>query len=1312
MGDDVAPDVTLTDTLPAGAHYVADTGGLPCTGCTPGGTGPLVWTVGDLPADSAVASFDLVLAVDAGSACGAQLVNAAAIGTPALERDRGNNASDAPAIAVVGADLQVTKTAAAATVAPGGLLTYTLAYRNAGLAPALATELDDELPAHASYVTDTAGLPCIGCTPGGTGPLTWSVGELPADSAQHTFHLVLQTEPTAPPGPLTNTARITTTSPECDPTDNADTAIVRVQGGADLVVIKDDNVGPVTNTLTLDTGDAEKDTLVRRWTGIMGIDAPWAAPYHRAFAFEGDVVTYTIAVVNAGNQVASNVLLTETLPLYTQYVGHGWHHVGGRTYVQAIGTLLPGEGAVRYFVVRVDEPLPEGVTNLDNVVCGRSDGADITPDDNCNREDTPVLRRPQIDKTFQPRFAVSGWEITFTLAYSNPNPVPLSDVRITDTLPIGTHWISDTALAQGWTARSDLGTRVAWFTPTLAANAQGHFELTVSPLDACDLTRTNAATLTVRNAEADAYFADWDLVTFTVACPADLVVVKDDSVGPTTPWVQQHQAVIERQAEAQGITRLTQHRDFIYEGDTVTYTIAVENVGPYTATDVVLTETLPLYTEYLGHGWTPAGGRAYITNVGTLVPGDGALRYFVVRADDPIPETVKNLVNLVCAWGQEPDATPDDNCNYEDTPIKIRPLHIAKSAPRCISPGDVFDYTPWYTNTSYLTTYHDVPLTDTLDTYVVYAGAAGGAWTCDGRQCQATIPQLLPRASGHEPVLRAQLLATVPYTTHPVITNTIEISGGRRYVLTRTIDTGPDLAVVKNDNIGPLPWQQQALWDRLTQGAPSEPTATQRREYVRPGEEISYTIVYVNDGYGPAPDVVLTEHLPLYTEYAGGGWHHARGRIYTMAVGPLMPGEGGEVHFYARVTEPFPLGEDRVINEVTIETSVPECNLANNRSDDDTPVRTNTLLYVANRASATIDVFRTTDFSYLTSFYAGPEPFGMDVYEDQLYVVNAGPVSPNAPNTVSIVDLHDHQLTTSSHVGYGPLYLTALNGEVFVTNHNDGGEGITVLDHPTGYPIARLYPNQPMVYDWGFFGITSDPTRQRVYATKRYMGGEGLWVVTPGTSYALTQAVSTGTDAPYSTVYNPTTDQVYVTFPHLDELRVYDAATFALVDTYATQQQALSPTSYDGGKGLVAMGPCVYNANFAAHSVSVLAEGPCYDWSAETLAPSAVPEPAPQPSAPPTDADISNGTIIIYDHHIYLPLLMRRRQPYPHIVHVHVGGRPKGLAAGGGIVFVTLPEQNRVAVLDASLQDVRTTFETQGQYPHTAVLVYDAPWGE
>jgi uncharacterized repeat protein (TIGR01451 family) len=1181
---------------------------------------------------------------------------------------------------------------------PGDAINYTFRITNTGSTDSPALMLDSVIDAGVGW----AGLGDLTALAAANGCATLASGAACAFTAPYVIPAG------TPNGALTNTVSVLYHPLGfTNQITGTDQHVLAITGAVDIVVIKDDSVGPITNTLMTVENQAAFDHL---WQTT----APQAPTQHREFVFEGDLITYTISVVNVGAVPANNVVLTETLPLYTSYVGYGWTPLGGRTYITTIGTLQPRQGVVVYFVVRVDEPLAEGVNNLDNLVCGMSDVPDATPDDNCNREDTPVLRRPQIEKTFNAAMGVAGQVLSFTVTYTNPNAVPLTGARITDTLPPDTVWHSDTAIDAGW-SRLATAPEIVWYTPTLAAGASGSFILNLiydPAVEVCGITLTNTVTLTMLNA-GEPYFADEDTATFRIECPADLLVIKDDNVGPTTPFALAKQATLSRLLQREVTTMgITQHREFVYEGDLITYTIAIQNVGPYTATNVVLTELLPLYTDYVGYGWTLASGRTYTMALGTIPPGGGGIAYFVVRVHDIVPDGVNNLINYVCGWSAETDYNPDDNCNYEDTPLQRRPLRVSKTAPRCIAPGDYFNYSTFYTNTSLITGYTNVPITDTLSPYVSYEGGAG-TWTCTGQVCNITISSI-PTATYNQPgpSLPVRLNPAFTYTADTLIVNTIEISGGYRYILTSTVDLGPDVTVVKNDNIGPQPSAQQAAWDEVAAllerpvTTQSEAQSVAQRLFARPGEIITYTILYLNSGVGTANNVVLTERLPDYTTYVGGGWTHAVGQYYTMSVGTLAPGQGGELTFIVEVVDPFPLGVDRVINEVRIATTDEECDLSNNVSYDDTPVRTDALLYVANRDSDSIDVFRADDFAHVTSFSTGDTPFGMVVVGDQLYVANTGGPAPAPPSQVQVFDLATHNLITNVTTGYGTLYLTVLDGYVYATNHDDGGEGITVIEHATHNVVARLSPNQHEVYDWGFLGITADPTRQRVYATKHYMGAQGLWTITSTLTpldFGLRYNVNTGDALPYSTIYNPETDHIYVTFPHQHEVRAYDPVDFSEWRVFPTQQQALNPDSTDGGKGMAVMGECTYNSNFAAQSVSLIAEGPCNDLSYSLAG-------VTSPSASGLRTASLMQDTILFGFRIYLPTVLKGWQSYPYVAHIAVGGRPKGLAAGGGIVFVTLPEQNRVAVLDTRVGSVVAYIPTEGTYPHTAVIVYDAPW--
>ncbi|HSD83961.1 MAG TPA: Calx-beta domain-containing protein, partial [Anaerolineae bacterium] len=188
----------------------------------------------------------------------------------------------------------------------------------------------------------------------------------------------------------TNTVCISSPLFDRDPSNNCSSAVYLMQSQVDVVVVKDDDVGPSALSASI---VGHKSIA---YAEIQQMRQPDRATAHRDYVRPNDIVTYTVAVVNVSAYTSTNFILTETLPLYTHlYVTDSWTLVGGRTYTQALGNLYPGTGRVLYFVVQVD-PVPTGVFYLINTICGFGSEYDRTPEDNCHIEDTPLFSTTQI----------------------------------------------------------------------------------------------------------------------------------------------------------------------------------------------------------------------------------------------------------------------------------------------------------------------------------------------------------------------------------------------------------------------------------------------------------------------------------------------------------------------------------------------------------------------------------------------------------------------------------------------------------------------------------------------------------------------------------------------------------------------------------------------------------------------------------------------------------------------------------------------------------------------------------------------------
>ena len=1162
-----ATGVIITDTLPPTLHYVSST--LPCPACVPGATGLLTWTVGDLPANT---TRDFVLNVSSVSApanCGVTVTNTVTIGTLTDEVTRTNNTSTSPAVTLLCTDLAITKTPVVTSVVVGAVIPYTITYTNLTGVPASGAVITDMLPSTLRYVSDTSGLACPACVPGSTGPLIWTVGHVAANT---TLSFVLNT--TSAPNlatcgiPVTNAAAIGSVTSDRDLTNNVFTSSPVTLACPDLAIAK---TTAVTTTLL------------------------------------GSPLPYTITYRNLSAVPVNGVIITDTLPPALRYVtdNSGLNCPScvagaGGTLTWTVGTLAAN--ATVSFALNTTSVLTPAncAIAVTNTAAIGSFLSDANPADNVSVTGPVTLACLDLalTKSVRQSQGLASEPISYTLTYTNLSAVTATGVVITDQLPAQTIYVSDTS----GIIPAITDSFITWTLPPVAPGASASFTLIAqyTGID-CTVPLTNTAGITSPWYDPNLANNQSGAVAYQLQCGRDAVVIKDDDVGPSTVALSLLNP--NKQAALRALLtrpdRPTAHRDFVYEGDVVTYTIAVVNTGVLTITDFTLTETLPLYSSYLGTGWTQVNSRTFTLPVGQLGPGAGRIYYFVVRVQNPFPAGETEIINRVCGFGREADGHPDDNCSYEDTPVRPHPLRVSKSAPFCISPGERFDYTIAYAST--LTgTLTNVHVTDTLPFGVAYTA---GAWTCTGAVCGLTIPTIGPGQQGSLP-LPVQLNPSFPYTTEHTLTNTVEIDGGSFYVLTSTVDMGADLSVVKNDNVGPMSREQQALWEALRRqvsGVSRSPELTYR-DVVSPGDYITYTILYLNNGIQTARNVIITETLPLYTQYVSGGWTHVSGRLYTIALGDVPPHQGGQLTFIVKIDNPFPMYVHQIINRVDISGLDSECDWSNNVSADQTPIEGGTLPAIAylpiimnsnyvpplkvkfsadnytvreNEGPATINVVlnrassQTVTVQYATSDLTAQA--GID------YVATSGTLTfpPNKTSrsfTVTLIDDEVHEpdeqvrLTLSNPTvaqlgSPNPATLTIANDDpycppgavclktpyspmglaydpatdrLFIA-HRDGPDGgsVRVMRVAVSQTLKLISPVLSAQ------GVAFDVARNRIYA----VGWDWLTFFDGVTYLPITQ-VNLGNDfQAHAVAYNPATSKIYVTGYNGNAVVVVDAVT-------------------------------------------------------------------------------------------------------------------------------------------------------------------------
>ena len=171
--------------------------------------------------------------------------------------------------------------------------------------------------------------------------------------------------------------------------------------------------------------------------------------------FVGQVVTITLTVANDGPDQATSVHVTDLLPVGLGYVSdNGAGDYDTSTGVWAVGTLDvggPGSTAALEITATVTGTTP--VDNVAEVTASDQVDPDSTPSNASTTEDDDdsitITGQPSADvsltKTVDRANPVTGEQVTFTLTVTNSGSEDASVVRVTDLLPGGLVYESNSA---------------------------------------------------------------------------------------------------------------------------------------------------------------------------------------------------------------------------------------------------------------------------------------------------------------------------------------------------------------------------------------------------------------------------------------------------------------------------------------------------------------------------------------------------------------------------------------------------------------------------------------------------------------------------------------------------------------------------------------------------------------------------------------------------------------------------------------------------------------------------------------------------
>jgi uncharacterized repeat protein (TIGR01451 family) len=366
VGNQDGAGVVLSELVPANTTFNAgaSTAGWSCADGSPAGT-PCALAVGPLAGGGGGGSATFAVTVANPVAAGVgEISNTGTIaddGTNGADPTPANNSSTDTTPVDAVPDLTVAKSDGGATAVPGGTVAYTLTYQNVGNQGASGVALSELVPANTTFNAgaSTAGWSCADGSPAGT-PCALAVGLLAGGGGGGlaTFAVTVVNPVAAGVDQISNTGTI------------ADDA----GNGADPT--------PANNSSTDTTPvDAAPDlTLAKSYAG------PTPLP--------GATIAFDLDYDNSGNQGATGVVISETVPPNTTFNAAastaGWTCADGSPAGTpcdlAIGALAGGgAGGSAVFAVDLDDPLPPGVNETENCASVDDDaanGADPNPGDN------------------------------------------------------------------------------------------------------------------------------------------------------------------------------------------------------------------------------------------------------------------------------------------------------------------------------------------------------------------------------------------------------------------------------------------------------------------------------------------------------------------------------------------------------------------------------------------------------------------------------------------------------------------------------------------------------------------------------------------------------------------------------------------------------------------------------------------------------------------------------------------------------------------------------------------------------------------
>jgi uncharacterized repeat protein (TIGR01451 family) len=790
-----AHDVTIVDTIDPDTTYVSAT---PAPDDVTGDV--ITWNLGTV-AGGASGTITLIVEVDAYVGDGAILTNTVTLNYNDPSGNPYDEEEDSVFVTVTAPTMTISKTVNVDEADPGDEVIYTISYENTGTGDATDVVIVDTIDPDTTYVSATPAPDDI------TGDvLTWNFGTV-AGGGSGTILLTVEVD-------------------------------AYVTDGAVL-----------TNDVTLNYDDANGNPYTEESDSVdFTVTAPdmtFSKTANVNNADPSDTIIYTLTYENTGSGVATDVVVTDTIPVGVSYSSSSppYSSESGGTYTWNIGAVAGFGGGSITLTVTVDVGVADG-TLLHNTATLDYDDANGNPYTQLTDYADVTVTAPKMTftKSADVEDADPGDTIVYTLYYENEGSGQATDVVVTDTISDDTTYVSSNP---GYDSQS--GNTYTWNVGSVAGYGSGSITLTVTVNVGVDdgTVLTNTATLDHDDANGNPYPQLDDEAEVTVTAPV-MTFSKVADVTSADP------------------------------GDTIVYTISYNNDGSGIATDVVVIDTIDEDTTFVSSDPTydSESGDTYTFNIGTVDAYSGGTVTITVTVDAGVSDGALLRNSATMDYDDANDNPYPQMSDYADVYVTAPVLGITKTADVAdADPGDEITYTIEFSNTG--------------------SGNATDVWINDTIPEHTTFLSSTPTYDSESGDTYTWFYALVEDGASVVITIVVEVDVG---TADHTLLHNEVTLDYSDDNGNPLP-QETASADVSVTAPVLHITKTAYVTEADPGDSIIYTLEYWNSGSGAATLVEIVDTIPAYTTMEGTDpvYDSESGDVYTWEIGDVAAGGSGTI---------------------------------------------------------------------------------------------------------------------------------------------------------------------------------------------------------------------------------------------------------------------------------------------------------------------------------------------------------------------------------------------------------------------------------